>query len=342
MSTRRSEWQPSASPEGEAVSQLRWILLVAGVALILALWWWEARKARAKAEQEGGSVRSRERAEPTVDDPPAHAAQVVDAVMSYSPTIERVRVPRRPPMIEIPEDLEVDVSDFVSSDRRRGPERALMAEPEIVPQEDMDDAANEGIDVPPEAESPQEAPDDHHRAPWVRTHPLDRNELQLNVVEEPPEVVPSDPIERHAAEASKQRIVALRLVAPGGAWNGAQLRKALEAEDLHFGRYSVFHREREDGKSLFYVASMMEPGSFDLATMDGQEFPGISLFGIVPGPLDAPATFDLVLMVGRHLAERMQGQLQDEQGSTLTAQRILNLREELVHFEHRNRRLRRG
>jgi FtsZ-interacting cell division protein ZipA len=75
--------------------------------------------------------------------------------------------------------------------------------------------------------------------------------------------------------------------------------------------------------------------------MDDGSFPGVSLFGVVPGPLDGPSTFDLVLAVGRGLAERLKGQLQDEQGSTLTAQRILNLREELVHFEHRNRRLRR-
>jgi cell division protein ZipA len=111
---------------------------------------------------------------------------------------------------------------------------------------------------------------------------------------------------------------------------------------LSYGPYSIFHREREDGKSLLYVASMMEPGSFDLARMDQQDFAGISLFGVVPGPLDAPSTFDLVLAVGRGLAGRLAGQLQDEQGSTLTAQRILNLREELVHFEHRNRRLRRS
>jgi cell division protein ZipA len=86
---------------------------------------------------------------------------------------------------------------------------------------------------------------------------------------------------------------------------------------------------------------MMEPGSFDPGLMDQQSFPGISLFGIVPGPLEAPATFDLMLALGRKLADRLGGQLQDEQGSTLTAQRILNLREELVHFEHRHKRLRR-
>ncbi len=41
------------------------------------------------------------------------------------------------------------------------------------------------------------------------------------------------------------------------------------------------------------------------------------------------------------MPRRLGGHLQDEQGSTLTAQRILNLREELVHFEHVSRRVKR-
>jgi cell division protein ZipA len=249
-----------------------------------------------------------------------------------------VRVPRRPPLIEIPDDLEVDVSDFVGIDRRHPVEPDFTLEPEPGSEPAPGDAANE------EAVFGEEAgePDDHHRAPWVSTHPLERDEVAPKREEEPFEPLPADPMERRTAEASKQRIVALRLVAAGGNWSGTTLRDALEAEGLSYGPYSIFHREREDGKSLLYVASMMEPGSFDLARMDQQDFAGISLFGVVPGPLDAPSTFDLVLAVGRGLAGRLAGQLQDEQGSTLTAQRILNLREELVHFEHRNRRLRRS
>lgn len=320
------------------MSQLRWILLGAGIALILGLWWWETRKAKAKTAAQTGDPWPRERAEPTVD--AAHDTKAVvppAEATTYTPTIERVRVARRPPMIEIPDDLEVDVSAYVGKDRRRGSEPKLAAAPESVPQEDVADAANEETEPPMEEEQ-----DDYHRAPWVRTQPLERSEVAPKQEEEPPESAPADPIERQTAEASKQRIVALRLVAPEGGWNGQLLREAMEAERLRFGRYSIFHREREDGKTLFYVASMMEPGSFDLSTMDDQEFPGISLFGIVPGPIDAPSTFDLVLAVGRRLADRIKGQLQDEQGSTLTAQRILNLREELVHFEHRHKRLRRS
>lgn len=321
------------------MSQLRWILLVAGLALILGLWWWETRKARTRAPVESGPLRPRERAEPVVQEEERAANEGDAMTTSYASTIDRVRTPRRPPLIEIPDDLEVDVSAYLGKDRRGAPDAGMIS----VPVMDSDPAGDNPL---PETSGPDEVddeePDDYHRAPWVRTQPLERSEV-APVYEEPPHAAPpDDPIERHAMEASQQRIVALRLVAPDGNWNGEALREALEAEGLVHGRYSIFHREREDGKTLFYVASMMEPGSFDLANMDAQAFPGVSLFGVVPGPLEAPAMFDMMLSVGRHLAERMTGQLQDEQGSTLTAQRILNLREELVHFEHRHKRLRRG
>lgn len=318
---------------------LRWILLGAGVALILGLWWWETRRTRMQAGLDAGAPGGRDRFSGAADEAnvaPDAESESVEA--AYRPTIERIRVPRRPPMIEIPDDLEVDVSDFVGIDRRRGgdPSFTLEPEPGLVAEPDVDDQ-DAAVHVEDAGEQ-----DDHHRAPWVSTQPLDRDEVAPMRLDDPPEAPPSDPMERRTAEASQQRIVALRLVASGRDWGGASLRAALEAEDLHHGPYSIYHREREDGKSLLYVASMMEPGSFDLGSMDEQEFSGISLFGIVPGPLDAPSTFDLVLTVGRALAERLAGQLQDEQGSTLTSQRILNLREELVHFEHRNRRLRRS
>ena len=320
---------------------LRWILLGAGVALILGLWWWETRKARAQTVAQPPPAALSDRSDSLASDraPDEPDAVAEESEYAYSPTLERARVPRRPPLIEIPDDLEVDVSDFVGIDRRRAaePDFSLDSDPGVATEAESAAAANADEPI---AEAEEQ--DDYHRAPWVTTHPLERDEVAPKSEEEYPELTLDDPVERRTAEASRQRIVALRLVASGGSWNGGDLRAALEAENLRFGPYSIFHREREDGKSLLYVASMMEPGSFDLARMDDQDFAGVSLFGVVPGPLDAPSTFDLVLTVGRGLADRLAGQLQDEQGSTLTAQRILNLREELVHFEHRNRRLRRS
>jgi cell division protein ZipA len=319
------------------VAELRWILLGVGVALIIILWWWETRKARTRVGAESREAWPDERIDSLEPAAEVAVGEENESTFAYSPTIERVRVPRRPPLIEIPDDLEVDVSDFVGVDRRRPAEPEFTLEPEPGIEPEVADAANEEELF----EEVGDQPDDHHRAPWIRTQPLERDEVAPKPDGEPVEPPPADAIERRTAEASKQRIVALRLVATGEGWGGAELLSALEGEGLSFGPYSIFHREREDGKSLLFVASMMEPGSFDLARMEEDVFSGISLFGVVPGPLDAPSTFDLVLAVGRGLADRLKGQLQDEQGSTLTSQRILNLREELVHFEHRNRRLRR-
>jgi len=319
------------------VAELRWILLGIGVALIFILWWWETRKARTRPTADSGETWPDEPINALEQTAEERVGDEDDSTFAYAPTIERVRVPRRPPLIEIPDDLEVDVSDFVGIDRRRHVEPEFTLEPEAGMEPEGADAANEEGLIAEESAQP----DDHHRAPWIRTQPLERDDVAPKPDNDPVEPPPADAIERRTAEASKQRIVALRLVATGEGWAGAELLSALEGEGLSFGPYSIFHREREDGKSLLYVASMMEPGSFDLARMDEEVFSGISLFGVVPGPLDAPSTFDLVLSVGRGLADRLKGQLQDEQGSTLTSQRILNLREELVHFEHRNRRLRR-
>lgn len=330
------------------MSELRWILMGAGVALIMGLWWWESRKARARTES-SEPLRPRERAEPSVgSSADAHARASAAPVTSYAPTIGRQRTPRRPPLIEIPEDAEIDVSAYVGKDRRLGREPTYMPpaptpEPPFVPIETTPDTV-----VEDDVAGYKEEQDDHHRAPWIRTHPLAREEFTPEPGAEPepePELEPlphADPFEQHTAEASTLRIVALRLIAHDGRWSGQALRVAIQSEGMRFGKYSIFHREREDGKTLFYIASMMEPGSFDFARMDEQTFPGISIFGLVPGPLDAPEAFDMVLAAGRRLAEKLKGQLQDEQGSTLTAQRILNLREELVQFEHRRKRLRRS
>ncbi|MBM5812997.1 MAG: hypothetical protein FJ191_13715 [Gammaproteobacteria bacterium] len=312
--------------------ELRWILLGLGVALILGLWWWEARRGRAG---DGEDQVQRERAEPTF----TGEGEVADSAAAEPEapalaTTGRLQAPRRLPLVEIPADLEVDVSAYIGRDRRRPPD--VNAPPPSIAR--IYDLRSEPAPIDPGDTIDAEL-DEDHRAPWVRTQPLERAAVAPKP--EPEEPVPADPEAQRTAAAARQRIVALRLIATGNRWTGRQLREALEAAGLAYGRYSIYHRQREDGKTLYYVASLMEPGSFDLSKMDSQEFQGISLFGIVPGPLDAPATFDTVLAGARHLAERLQGQLQDEQGSTLTAQRILNLRDDLVHYEHRNRRLRR-
>ena len=65
-----------------------------------------------------------------------------------------------------------------------------------------------------------------------------------------------------------ERVVAVRLKAkdPEG-FDGATLLRAFTAGDLKFGRFDIFHRESAVGPPAFSVASIVEPGSFDLETL---------------------------------------------------------------------------
>lgn len=129
-------------------------------------------------------------------------------------------------------------------------------------------------------------------------------------------------------------IVTLRICALGDArWSGTKLAEALAAQGLVFGRYQVFHRNHADGRSLFCVASLIEPGSFDPQAMPSQEFRGITAFAILPGPLEPLQTVEAMIATARRLAESLTGMVQDGKGLPLSPQRAAALREEVARFQ---------
>ncbi len=134
--------------------------------------------------------------------------------------------------------------------------------------------------------------------------------------------------------AELQRIVTVRVCSVGEMrWSGAQLMAALELHGLAFGRYQVFHRKHADGRSLFCVASLIEPGTFDVAAMPNQEFRGVTLFAVLPGPTPPLETVDELLGTARGLAEELSGMVQDAKGIPLSPQRAAAMREDAARFQ---------
>lgn len=135
-----------------------------------------------------------------------------------------------------------------------------------------------------------------------------------------------------AGQPSRRKIIALRLpIAERVA--GAQLLALLQAERLQHGKFNIFHRMHDAG-TVFSVASMVEPGSFDLAQMPVQQFPGVTLFMLLPGPLDGLIAYDQMLSCAQRLAHATGGLLHDERGSKLTPQSMERLRDEVLDFQH--------
>ncbi len=163
--------------------------------------------------------------------------------------------------------------------------------------------------------------------------------------EESPEPVlePEDgPEDEPAAEVSDpseapQKIVTLRLIArERSAFPGDELILSLRGIGMRHGKFGIFHRIDGDDeeRTIFSAASLVEPGSFDLANIKEQEIPGISLFLVLPGPIDGVEAFDMMMEASRTLAQSLDADLLDESGSTLSIQRERYMREEIVQYEH--------
>jgi len=159
-----------------------------------------------------------------------------------------------------------------------------------------------------------------------------------------PEAPAQDPAaeiqqESDVATPTPQKIVTLRVVAKNkGAFKGDELILSLRGIGMRSGKFGIYHRYdgNDESRTIFSAASLVEPGSFDLANIKEQEIPGISIFMIIPGPVDAAEAFDLMMQAARALTQTMDAELLDESGSTLSIQRERYMREEIIQFQHSN------
>jgi len=134
-----------------------------------------------------------------------------------------------------------------------------------------------------------------------------------------------------------QKIVTLRLVArERGSFQGDELILSMRGIGMRHGKFGIFHRYdgTDEDKTIFSAASLVEPGSFDLTNIKDQQIPGISLFLVLPGPVEGAEAFDMMIEAAKTLAHSLGGELLDETGSTLSIQRERYMREEIIQFEH--------
>ncbi len=143
------------------------------------------------------------------------------------------------------------------------------------------------------------------------------------------------------AKQGPQKIVALHVASRGSVpFNGEEIVAALQAENMELGKFEIFHRlDSVSSKSLFSAASMVEPGTFDMAKLDQIATPGISLFLVLPGPIDGAEAFSEMLIAARNLAQRLGAEVLDDQGSSLSNQTAEHIREQILSFQLRIRSL---
>jgi cell division protein ZipA len=278
-------------------AELRWILLALSLVFLAGVWWWGRRH----STQAPGNAALREitpTAEPLRHESPA-AEGHSEAEAAPDPQTREWGVPPFEPLsIHTQEYDRVPILDgpmMVDADRAPAPVPSPAA-------------VSARAAVPTPGRVPTLLPENSDRAAAASAQ-------TPNVSEQ-------------------QKIVTVRVCAPGDMrWSGTALLSALELHGLAYGRYQVFHRRHSDGRSLFCVASLVEPGTFDVAGMSSDEFRGITLFAVLPGPVEPLLTVDELLGAARGLAQELAGMVQDSKGMPMSPQRAAALRDEVARFQ---------
>jgi cell division protein ZipA len=147
-----------------------------------------------------------------------------------------------------------------------------------------------------------------------------------------------------AAPATPSKIVLINVKAREGYFSGRDVLEVAMATGLEHGEMGIFHRVNlstasNKGAPLFSMASMVEPGTFPREQDAIEEFstPGLALFLQLPSRGDDLALFNDMLATAEHLAQQLGGELQDETHSVLTRQTIEHLREEIIELKRQQR-----
>ena len=117
---------------------------------------------------------------------------------------------------------------------------------------------------------------------------------------------------------SDERLIVFYLKAPEGhAFAGPGLFEALYTAGLALGTMGIYHDTNSRDETIFSVANIFEPGT--LETNDPERFStrGLALFMQLPGPADEQDAFERMLGKAEILAERLGGELQDDQHQPL-------------------------
>lgn len=137
-------------------------------------------------------------------------------------------------------------------------------------------------------------------------------------------------------ESSK--LVAVRILPrAGSAFPAEEMVLALRAAGLRHGQFGIFHyhHPEDDERIMFSVASLVEPGSFDLSRLKESVYSGVSIFAVFPAHDAGVELFDAMVEKAREISKAVDGALADEAGGALSLQRERYMREDLIDYLRR-------
>jgi len=136
-------------------------------------------------------------------------------------------------------------------------------------------------------------------------------------------------------------VIALSVVMPNNQiMQGAALLPMLLTLGLKYGEMNIFHRHQDNagnGPVTFSLANMMNPGSFDLDTMETYATQGVTLFMMLPNAGNPFDVYQQMLSAAKQISEEFNAQILDDKRNVMTKQTEQHYESRIRSFEIKNR-----
>ena len=157
------------------------------------------------------------------------------------------------------------------------------------------------------------------------------------------EAKPKNPSRIKETETAKldAQVIILSVVMPENhQMSGAALLPSLLTLGMKYGEMNIFHRHQDNagnGGVTFSLANMINPGSFELDTMETFVTQGVSLFMTLPNAGDPFAAFEQMLLAAKQLATEFNAQLLDDKRNIMTKQTEQHYVSKIREFDRQHR-----
>lgn len=133
--------------------------------------------------------------------------------------------------------------------------------------------------------------------------------------------------ERRKTLLLNQNIVAIYLLArdPAGLY-GSRLKQVFSTLNIHYSEQKVFHYY-ENKKKLFSIANLVEPGTFDLTTLNAFRTPGLAVYMLLDEVSKPEQAFAHMLRIIWELSEQLQARICDAERHPMNQQTVAEMLE---------------